>query len=66
LPILQGSINFGATQRQLGVDGLVQVIKWPANGAAFSGLIQSFQNQRDQLMETAISLVRGNVTFAVL
>lgn len=66
LPTLQGSINFGAIQRQLGVDGLMQMIRWPASGAAFGGLIQAFQNQRDALMQTAIQLVRGGVTFAQL
>lgn len=67
LPILQGSINMGATSRQIGVDGLVQAVKWPSSGAAFAGLIQTFMAQRNDLMNnTLIPLVRGGPTFTVL
>lgn len=66
LPILQGSINYGAVKRQLGVDGLVQMIQYPASGAAYGGMIDTFKRQRDELMQTAIDLVRGGITFNVL
>ena len=67
LPILQGSINMGATSRQIGVDGLVESVHWPSSGAAFAGLIQTFLAQRNDLMNnTLIPLVRGGPTFTVL
>lgn len=63
LGIAQGSVNFGAIRQSVSVDGLRYDVGYPTNGAAYSGLIMNFKNQRDDLLRTAIDLVRGGVAF---
>lgn len=63
LRILQGSINFGVTRQATSVDGLRYETSYPKDGAAYIGLINQFQQQQQQLMRTAIDLVRGVPAF---
>jgi hypothetical protein len=66
LNILQGSINFGTIRRATSVDGLRYEQAWPNSGAAYAGLISSFTRQRDELLRSAIDLVRGAPAFISL
>lgn len=63
LGILQGTVNFGAIRQATSVDGLRYDVSYPNTGAAFGGLIMQFTHQRDELMRTAIDLVRGAPAF---
>lgn len=66
LNILQGSVNFGAIRQATSVDGLRYDVSYPNTGAAYGGLIQTFQNQRDSLMKIAVDMVRGVVAWISL
>ena len=58
LAIMQGSVNFGVTSMSTTVDGLQQQIKYADKGA-YSGFIDTFQKQRDELLKTARNKVSG-------
>jgi hypothetical protein len=58
LAILQGSVNFGVKDSQTTVDGLQQRLSYNPNGA-YSGLIEMFTRQRDELLSTARNKVSG-------
>jgi len=66
LNILQGSVNYGAIRQATSVDGLRYDVSYPNSGAAYGGLIQNFQNQRDSLLQVAIEQVRGVVAWISL
>jgi hypothetical protein len=63
LGILQGTVNYGAIRQATSVDGLRYDTSYPSTGAAYGGLILTFKNQRDELLRTAIDLVRGAPAF---
>jgi hypothetical protein len=63
LGILQGTVNYGAIRQATSVDGLRYDVSYPNTGAAYGGLIMQFTNQRNELMTTAIDLVRGAPAF---
>ena len=66
LNTLQGSVNFGAIRQAASVDGLRYDTSFPNTGAAYGGLIQTFTNQRDTLLRSAVDLVRGTLAFVSL
>jgi hypothetical protein len=63
LGIIQGTVNYGAIRQATSVDGLRYDVSYPSTGAAFGGLIMQFTHQRDELLRTAIDLVRGAPAF---
>ncbi|MDD2878477.1 MAG: hypothetical protein PHZ23_14760 [Acidiphilium sp.] len=58
LNILQGTVNYGATMTSMSVDGVEYKTQYSPNGA-FSGIIQSFERQKKELMKTARDKVSG-------
>lgn len=66
LQILQGSVNFGVIRQSTSVDGLKYESSYPSSGAAYSGIIMAFANQRDTLLRACIDLVRGGPTMISL
>ncbi len=63
LRTIQGSINFGVTRQATSVDGLRYETSYPKDGAAYTGLIMQWQQQQQQLLRTAVDLVRGAPAF---
>jgi hypothetical protein len=58
LSTIQGTINFGAKNYEMSVDGMQYKTGYSENGP-YNGLIQRFTLMRDDLMRTAINKVSG-------
>lgn len=65
LMVAQGSINFGANKLATSVDGLRFETGYN-NAGAFAGLITTFQNQANNLLQMCIELIRGGPTMISL
>lgn len=61
---MQISINYGATETNMTVDGLAYKTSYNKDGA-FSGFIRQFMAQRDALMMEAINKVSGPIIMAL-
>lgn len=58
LSTIQGTINFGAKEYQMSVDGLQYGTKYSENGP-YNGLINNFIRMRESLLTTALNKVSG-------
>ncbi len=58
LMTIQGTLNFGATQYNINVDGLQYQTQYPKSGP-YSGLIEQFTRMRTDLLQTAFNKVSG-------
>lgn len=58
LAVSQGQINYGIEGQRINIDGVMYETKYPKEGP-YSGLINEFMRQRDELLDVARSLVSG-------